>query len=187
MSGDQETSSFAMIEATLKRIEERLSTVCSDVEILKSSRLRVAEPPFGSNSGVVQSTPAQSAVFMPPNSSGVGDDKVITGLSWAKRMDLEDESGEDLADNSTGDQSRSDKVHLTQIQDSMKEGLRKAFNPMKNAERRQLRQQSIVPDAAFIMPLGWTRLWRQSAQRAQYLLTTSYHKSRRSLWMLLDP
>ena len=152
MSGDQETSSFATIAATLKRMEERLSTVCSDVEILKSSRPRVAEPPFGSNSGVVQ-----SAVFLPPNSSGVGDDEVVTGLSWAERMDLEDESGEDLADNSTGDRSGNDKVHLTQIQDSTKEGLRKAFNPMNNAERRQLRQQLIVPDAAFIMERGKSR------------------------------
>ena len=74
-------SSFAMIEATLKRVEERLSTVCNDVEILKSCRPRMAEPPFASNSSIVQSTPAQSAVFMPPNSSGVGDDEVVTGLS----------------------------------------------------------------------------------------------------------
>ena len=108
MSGDQETSSFPMIEATLKQMEERLSTVYSDVEVLKSSRPRVAEPPSGSNSGVVQSTPTQSAMFMPPNSSGVGDDKVITGLSWAKRMDLKDESGKHPADNSTGDRSGSD-------------------------------------------------------------------------------
>ena len=139
MSGDQETSSFTTIEATLKWMEERLSTVCSDVEIFKSSRPRVAKPPFGSNSGVVQSTPAQSAVFMLPNSSGVGDDEVVTDLSWAERMDLKDKSGEDLANNSIGDRSWSDKVHLTQIQDSRKEGLRKAFNPMNNAERRQLR------------------------------------------------
>ena len=151
MSGDQETISFATIKATLKQMEERLSTVCSDVEILKSCRPRMAEPPFGSNSGVVQSTPAQSAVFMPPNSSGVGDDEVVTGLSWAERMDLEDESGEDIADNSTGDRFGSDKVHLTKIQDCTKEGLCKAFNPMNNAERRQLRHQFIVPDTAFIM------------------------------------
>ena len=143
MSEDQEMNSFATIAATLKRMEERLSTVCSDVEILKSSRPRVAEPPFGSNSGVVQSTPAQSTVFMPPNSSGVGDDEVVTGLSWAERMDLENESGEDLADNSTGDRSGSDKVHLTQIQDSTKEGSCKAFNAMNNAERRQLWQNSM--------------------------------------------
>ena len=94
---------------------------------------------------------AQSAVFMSPNSSGVGDNKIVTGLSWSERMDLEDESAEGPADNSTGDRSGSDKVHLTQIQDSTKEGLRKASNPMNNAERRQLRQQFIVPDAAFIM------------------------------------
>ena len=49
-------------------------------------------------------------------------------------MDLEDEFGEDPADNSTGDQSGSDKVHLTQIQESTKEGLHKAFNLMNNTE-----------------------------------------------------
>ena len=115
-----------------------MSTVCSDVEILKNSRPRVAKPPSGSNSGMVQSTPAQSTVFMPPNTSGVGDNKVITGLSWSKRMGLKDEFGKDPADNSTGDRSGSDKVHLTQIQDSTKEGSCEAFNLMNNAERRQL-------------------------------------------------
>ena len=69
--------------------------MCNDVEILKNSRPRVAEAPSSSNSGVVQ-----SAVFMPPNSSGVGDNEVITGLSWSERMDLEDEMDEDPADNS---------------------------------------------------------------------------------------
>ena len=119
-------------------MEERLSTVCSDVEILKSSRPRVAKPSSGSNSGMVQSTPAQSTVFMPPNSSGVGDNKVITGLSWSERMGLKDKFGKDPADNSTGDRSGSDKVHLTQIQDSTKEGSCKAFNLISNTERRQL-------------------------------------------------
>ena len=118
MSGDQETSFFATMKATLKRMEEWLSTVCIDVENLKNSRPRVAEPPSSSNSGVVQSTPAQSAMFMQPNSSGVGDDEIVTGLSWAERIDLENESGKDPAYNSTGDWSGSDKVHLTQIQDS---------------------------------------------------------------------
>ena len=75
--------------------------MCSYVEILKSSRLRVAELFSGSNSGMVQSTLAQSIMFMPPNSSGVGDE-VITGLSWSERIGLEDEFGEDPADNSTG-------------------------------------------------------------------------------------
>ena len=53
MSGDQEKSSFAIIEATLRWMEERLSTVCSDVEILKSSRPRLAEPPSGNNGGII--------------------------------------------------------------------------------------------------------------------------------------
>ena len=55
-------------------------------------------------------------MFMSPNSSGVGDNEIVTDLSWSERMDLEDESAEGLADNSTGDQSGSDKVHLIQIQ-----------------------------------------------------------------------
>ena len=93
-----------------------MSTVCSDVEILKSSRQRLAEPPSGSNGGIIQSTAAQSAVFMSPNSGGVGDNEIITGLSWSERKDLEDESAEGPADNSIGDQSGSDKVHLIQIQ-----------------------------------------------------------------------
>ena len=121
-------------------MEEQLSTVCSDVEIFNSSRPRMAEPPSGSNGGVIQSTAVQSAVFMPPNSSGVGDNKIVTGLLWSERMDLEDESAEGPADNSTGDQSGSDKVHLTEIQDSTKEGLCKAFNPMNHVERRKLQQ-----------------------------------------------
>ena len=32
MSGDQESTSLAMIQASLKRMEKRLSNICSDVE-----------------------------------------------------------------------------------------------------------------------------------------------------------
>lgn len=125
-----------------------MSTVCSEVKNLKNNRQRAAEPPAG---GMVQSTPAQSTVFMPPNSGGVTDDEVVTGLSWPKKMGLMDEFGENPADNSTGDQSESNKVHLTQIQESTKKGLRKAFYLMNNTERRQLWQQLIMPDTVFIM------------------------------------
>ena len=38
MSGDQELTSLAEIQASLKRIEERLSNICSNVESLKRAK-----------------------------------------------------------------------------------------------------------------------------------------------------
>ena len=84
-------------------------------------------------------------------------------------MDLQNEFGRDPADNSTGDRSGNDKVNLPQIQDSINKGLCKAFNPMNNAERRQLWQQFIVPDAVFIMSL-----WLDKIMAAEFSKSSKY-------------
>ena len=46
MSGDQESTLLAAIQASLKRIEERLSNVCNDVESLKKAKQPVAQLPY---------------------------------------------------------------------------------------------------------------------------------------------
>ena len=46
MSGDQESTLLAAIQASLKRIEERLSNVCNDVESLKKAKQSVAQLPY---------------------------------------------------------------------------------------------------------------------------------------------
>ena len=148
MAQEQETNPLAAINATLSRMEQRLSAVCNDVEDLKKDRQEGAQHRTPVNSGVVHSTPAQSVVITPVNSGGVVDDVVVPSLTWAERMDLEDELSE-VPDNTTDERSGGDKAHLTQVQESTKDFLRKAFVPMNNAERRQLRQQFIIPDAMF--------------------------------------
>ena len=59
-------------------------------------------------------------------------------------MELEDDL-ENPAGNITNQKPGGDRVYL----DSTEEFLHKAFVPMNNAERRQLRQQYIVPDTPF--------------------------------------
>ena len=148
MAQDQETNQLAAINVTLSRMEQRLSAVCNDVEDLKKDRQEGPQHRTSVNSGVVHSTLAQSVVITPGNSGGVVDDVVVPSLTWAERMDLEDELSE-VPDNTTDERSGGDKAHLTQVQESTKDFLRKAFVPMNNAERRQLRQQFIIPDAMF--------------------------------------
>ena len=132
MSQDQETNLFAAITTTLSRMEKWLSAVCSDVEDLKKNRQEVAQPRALINSGVVHNTPAQSVMIKPVNSGGVVDDKVVFGLTWVERMDLKDELSE-VPDNTNDEQSGGDKAHLTQVQESTKDFLCKAFEPMNNA------------------------------------------------------
>ena len=68
-------------------------------------------------------------MIAPVDSSGIVDDKVVTDLMRAERIDLKDEFGEEL-DNTTEEQTRGDKAYLTQIQKSMKDFLCKVFVPM---------------------------------------------------------
>ena len=56
---------------------------------------------------------------------------------------------EDPAGNITSMKPEGDKVHLTQLYDSKDEFLHKTFIPMNSAERRQFRQQYIIPDTPF--------------------------------------
>ena len=57
MSGDQESTSLAAIQASLKRMEERLSSVCNDVESLKKAKQPVGQLPYiNENTGTVRST-----------------------------------------------------------------------------------------------------------------------------------
>jgi len=107
------------------------------VEDLKQSGQKVAKPSAYTNSGVVQSTPVQSAGLVPINSGGM-DDEVVTGLTWAKRMDLDDKLNEEPTDTTSEGRSGGDKVHLTQTQESTMDSLCKAFTPMNNAKKRQL-------------------------------------------------
>ena len=67
------------------------------------------------------------------------NDEVIAGLSWGERMEIADDL-EDSNGNITNEKPGCDKVHLTQVNDSTEEFLRKAFIPVNYAERRQLRQ-----------------------------------------------
>ena len=158
MSGDQdwqESTLLAAIQASLKRMEERLSSTCNDVESLNTKQLVAQLPYIIENTGTVHSTPAQSVVNTPVVGDVV-DDKVITGLSWGERMELED-NAEDPAGNITSVSPGGDKVHLTQVHESTEEFLHKAFIPLNNAEHRQLRQQYIVPDTLSPLPLAWIR------------------------------
>ena len=74
-------------------------------------------------------------------------DTVITRLSWADRMELEDEVNDELE--TTEEQPKGDKICLTKMLQPTEDFLPEEFNPINNASRQQLRQQFIVPDTPF--------------------------------------
>ena len=85
-----------------------------------------------------------------PVAGDVVDDEVVAGLSWAERMELEDKLDDPAGTISSEKPAGGDMVHLTQVHDSTEEFLHKpAFTSANNAERRQLRQQYIIPDVPF--------------------------------------
>ena len=103
-------------------MEERLSSICNNVESLKKAKQLVAQLPYIiENTGTVHSVLVQSTVNTPVVSDVVKD-KVIIGLSWGKRMKLEDDP-KDPAGNITSEILGGDKVHLTQVHKST-EGIR---------------------------------------------------------------
>ena len=106
ISGDQESTLLAAIQAFLKRMEERLCSVCNDVESLKKAKQPVAQLPYIiENTRTVHSTLVQSIVSMPV----VGDvDEVVAGLFWGKRMELKDDP-EDPAGNIISEKPGGDK------------------------------------------------------------------------------
>ena len=66
-----------VIPAALSGMEWQLSAVCSDMKDLKKDKQEVAQPHTFANSGMAQSTPAESFMIMPVNSSGIVSDEVI--------------------------------------------------------------------------------------------------------------
>ena len=73
---------MAATQVSLKSMEERLSSMCNNVESLKKAKQPVSQFSYIiENTGSVHSTPAQSTMDTPVVGDVV-DDKVIAGLSW---------------------------------------------------------------------------------------------------------
>ena len=121
-----------------------------DVDELKRTTPQRTARPFGA--GSVQSTSRTQSVMQSGNS-----DDVVPILSWAERMELEDEQrDEDSLEPVDGDGRdsreqpvKSDKVALTTVNQPTEDFLRQAFTPMTNVTRRKLRSEFIVPDTTF--------------------------------------
>ena len=140
MANDQDPASLAVFQATL----DRMVSDCLMYAVMWRTLRRVctrrhSRPP----------TPIVAWYKIMPLNSGGMDVEVVAGLTWAERMNLNDELNDEPTNTTSEEHSGGDKVHLTQIQESTKDLLCKAFTPMNNAERRQLRQQFIIPDASF--------------------------------------
>ena len=95
-------------------MEERISSVCNDVESLKKAKQLVAQLPYIiENTCTVHSTLVQSTVSMPVVGDVI-DNELVAGLSWGKRMELKDDP-EDPTGNIISEKPGGDKVHLTQV------------------------------------------------------------------------
>lgn len=83
MSTDHKSSLLTVIQASLKRMEESLFSVCSDIESLKKEKQVVAQPLYIiGNTGMVCtcSIPVPRTMIMPVVGDDV-DDKIIADLS----------------------------------------------------------------------------------------------------------
>ena len=128
-------------------MNEKLSSVSADVEKIKRNPQphQVAQPPGGNTPDAAYSALRTHSVS--PSEVPQDGDTVITRLSWADRMELEDEVDDELE--TTEEQPKGDKIRLTKVLQPTEDFLREAFNPINNTSRRQLRQQFIVPDTPF--------------------------------------
>ena len=94
MSGDN-SELFAAMQQTFEQMNDRLTTVCADVESLKRNQSpggQGAQLPDGHQPGTLPSNAAPSIVSTPDNVFGSdGDDNVTTGLTWEEQMELEDD------------------------------------------------------------------------------------------------
>ena len=114
MSDDQELTLLAAIQASLKRMEQWLSSICNNMKSLKKAKQLAAQLPVDiENTGTVHSTSVQSTVIMPVVSDVVNDE-VIAGLSYGEKMELKDDP-KDPADDTTSEKPEGDKVYLTQV------------------------------------------------------------------------
>ena len=151
MSGEDQ---FSLLQDTLQRMEQQLSTVCTEVEELKRSQSleRVAQLPRDQQPGTVQSTMAQSVNSTPVISvDGTNDSTVATRLSWSEQMELgEDEQSGNSLDTS-GNRSKSEKLSLTKVEKETEEFLHESFTALENDVRKDIRKRFIVPDAPFTM------------------------------------
>ena len=153
MSNDV-SSILNSLQETIKRMDEKLSSVSADVEMIKRNpqSQQVAQPSGGDTPDAAHS--AQRTHSVTPSEVPHDNDTVTTRLTWADRMELEDEADNELE---TEEQPKDGKIRLTKVLQPTEDFLREAFTPINNASRRQLRQQFIVPDTLSPLLLVWTK------------------------------
>jgi len=80
---DDDTSTAAILAAmqkSLERMDDKLSSVCADVEELKNNPQRAAQLPGGGSSGQVHSTP-QAQGASPPVTPFINEDSLTTQVA----------------------------------------------------------------------------------------------------------
>lgn len=115
----------------------------------KYAREQAEKQPVVNNPGTVQSTTAHNAVLTPVSGTAddVNKDNIVTKLTWSEQMELKDEVEGQVG--SPVDCTGGNKIRLTHVQKSTEDFLRKTFTAISNIDRRQLKQQFIVPDTLF--------------------------------------
>ena len=135
-------------------MNDRLTTVCVDVESLKRSqspRGQGEQLPDGLQPGTLPSNAAPSVISMPNNVFGSDDnDNVATCLTWEEQMELEDNPAD--VDFKSGKHPKGEKLRLTKVEESTEDFLREVFKPMSNEDQKELRGKFIVPDTTVTTP-----------------------------------
>ena len=158
MSDDNDSGVLSSIQQTLLRMEERLTTVCADVENLKRTQTPVgqgAQLSGGRQPGSLQSNAAHSVVTTPESVIGGedhDDDNVVTRLSWEEQMELTDAKQDADKVSKSAKRPKGEKLRLTKVEEGTEQFLREAFTSMENDDRKELRSKFIIPDTPFTTP-----------------------------------
>ena len=156
MSEDNNVELLSSMQQTLIRMEERLTTVCTDVEDLKRAQTPVgqgAQLSDGRQPCTLQRNVAHSVVSTPENlANGGEDDTVATCLSWEEQMELQDANGDADEVGNSAKRPKGEKLCLTKVEDTTEQFLCEVFTPMQNEDCKDLCSKFIVPDTPFTTP-----------------------------------
>ena len=123
-------SILSSLQETVNRMDEKLSSISTDVEMIKKNpqSQQVAQP-----SGETFVTWHTVLTSVTPSEVPHDNDTVITRLMWADRMELEDKADNKLE--TTEEQPKDSKIFLTKVLQPT-DFMHEAFTPINNASRR---------------------------------------------------
>ena len=148
-----DSSLFTLLQDSLRRMEEQLTIVCTDVEQLKRNQPpeRAAQLPGDQqlSDASVQSTLTTPD---PPVEGEDDDDDIITKPpSWEEQTELLENQQNPSPLDTLGKRPKGKKLSLTKVDKETEDFLHEVFSTMENEDCKDLRRQFMVPGTPFTM------------------------------------